>query len=42
VLDRSKTITEEITNESGIVETVEKPDETIHTRIGTVKETDFQ
>lgn len=42
VLDRSKTITEEITNESGIVETIEKPDETIHTRIGTVKETDFQ
>lgn len=42
VLDRSKTITEEITNESGVVETVEKPDETIHTRIGTVKETDFQ
>lgn len=42
ILDRSKTITEEITNESGIVETIEKPDETIHTRIGTVKETDFQ
>lgn len=42
VLDRSKTITEEVTNESGIVETIEKPDETIHTRIGTVKETDFQ
>lgn len=42
VLDRSKIITEEITNESGIVETVEKPDETIHTRIGTVRETDFQ
>lgn len=42
ILDRSKTITEEITNESGIVETIEKPDETIHTRIGTAKETDFQ
>ena len=41
VLDRSKTITEEVTNESGVVETVEKPDETIHTRIGTVKETNF-
>lgn len=42
ILDRSKTITEEITNEQGIQETIEKQDNTIHSRIGVVNEQDFE
>lgn len=42
LLDRSKMVQEEITNESGMPEVIEKPDETIHTRIGVVRENDLE
>lgn len=42
LLDRSKMVQEEITNESGMLEVIERPDETIHTRIGVVNEEDLE
>lgn len=41
LLDRSKVVQEEIIDESGIPQTVEKPDDTIHTKIGTIQEQEF-
>lgn len=42
VLDRSKTIIENVDNKSEVQETIEKPDNAIHTRIGVVNEQDFE